>query len=145
MKKNNVDLQVAVILTFIALIFILVPPFNKTFLRALFSLPILFLIPGYVLVAALFPSKGGLDGAERVLFSFGLSIAVVSLAGFALNFTKYGITLVPIISILYVFILLISGVSIIRRGRMPEEDRFAVDGEGWVRAGKKWLSSVLKS
>lgn len=145
MKKTNVDLQVAVILTFLALIFILVPPFNKTFLRVLFSLPILFFIPGYVLVAALFPAKKGLDGVERVLFSFGLSLAVVSLVGFALNFTDYGITLVPVISVLYIFILLVSGVSIVRRRQTPEEDRFAVNWEEWIRAGRKLLSSLVKS
>lgn len=145
MKERNADLMVAILLTSLALIFILLPPFNKTFIRVLLSLPVLFFIPGYVFVAGLFPGKNGLDGVERALFSFGLSIAVVSLIGFALNFTDYGITLVPVISVLYVFILLVSGAAIVRRQRMPEEERFSVDFGEWIKAGRKMVASLLKS
>jgi uncharacterized membrane protein len=115
MKQSNVDLYTAVILTFLALVFILLPPFNQTPLRVIFSLPLLFFIPGYVAMQALFPRKETLDVAELALFSFGLSLAIVSLIGFALNFTKYGIALVPTIAVLYVFILLAGGACIVRR------------------------------
>ncbi len=134
MRSNNIDLQAAIILTTLAIIFILVPPFNKTFLRVVLSLPLLFFIPGYVLMAALFPRKEGLDGVERVLFSFGSSLAMVSFVGFGLNFTDYGITLIPVISVLYVLILLIAGVSIVRRGRTPEQDRFTVNWNRWIKS-----------
>jgi len=62
-------------------------------------------LPGYALIAALFPSKNDLDGIERLALSFGLSIAVVPLIGLGLNFTPFGIRLVPIIVSLSVFTL----------------------------------------
>lgn len=113
--KSNLDLYAVLILTSLALVFILLPPFNQTPLRVILSLPLLFFIPGYVAMRALFPEREALDAAELVLFSFGLSLAVVALIGFALNFTEYGVTLVPVIAVLYAFILLASGACILRR------------------------------
>ncbi len=47
-------------------------------------------------VAGEMDSREGIDGIERVALSFGLSIAIVPLIGLALNFTPWGIRLVPI-------------------------------------------------
>jgi len=41
-------------------------------------------LPGYTLIATLFPRKDDLDGIERVALSFGLSIAITPLLGLAL-------------------------------------------------------------
>lgn len=128
------DLQAVVILAALTLIAVLVPPINATPLRIFFALPFLFFLPGYVFVAALFPGKEGLDWIERIVFSIGLSIAIVSLAGFALNFTRFGITLAPVISVLYVFIIACSSLSYVRRRRVPEEERFTVELKGWAKA-----------
>jgi|TARA_B100002003_G_C14074431_1_gene516862 uncharacterized membrane protein len=127
MDKTNLDLYAAIILISVALIFLLMPPFNKIFLRIILSLPILFFIPGYVLLTAIFPGKDGIDGVERILFSLVLSIAVISIAGWGLSFLYKGINLNYIASFLYVFILLLCMVSIIRRGRLPKKNRFTID------------------
>src|SRR6266545_1597981 len=55
-------------------------------------------VPGYVLVAALFPGGQEIDWIERIALSFGLSIAVVPLLGLVLNFTPWGIRFVPIVA-----------------------------------------------
>jgi uncharacterized membrane protein len=63
---------------------------------------ILFL-PGFMLISALYPRSGELDGLERLALSIGLSLAIVPLVGLMLNYTPWGITLTPIMVSLAVF------------------------------------------
>jgi len=80
--------------------------------------------PGYSLVAAVFPKRDDLDIVQRLALSFGLSIAVVPLAGVVLNFTPWGIGLYPVLISLLVFIIAASAVACYRRRRLPAEERF---------------------
>jgi len=63
---------------------------------------ILFL-PGFMLISALYPRSGELDGLERLALSIGLSLAIVPLVGLMLNYTPWGITLTPIMVSLAIF------------------------------------------
>jgi uncharacterized membrane protein len=80
--------------------------------------------PGYSLVAALFPERDDLDIARRLALSFGLSIVVVVLMGFILNYTPWGISLYNVLIWLLVFIMAASVVACYRRRRLPEGERF---------------------
>jgi uncharacterized membrane protein len=80
--------------------------------------------PGYSLVAAVFPGRDDLDIARRLALGFGLSIVVVVLVGFILNYTPWGISLYPVLISLLVFIMAASGTAYYRRRRLPEEERF---------------------
>jgi uncharacterized membrane protein len=93
-------------------------------LRIALGLPFILFFPGYVLIAALFTRKEDLSGIERVALSFGLSIAVVPLIGLGLNYTPWGIRLVPILVSLIIFIVAMSGIAWYRRHRLPAEDTF---------------------
>lgn len=64
--------------------------FPSNVLRIILGLPFLLFFPGYTLVAALFTRKEGMGSIERVVLSFGLSIAVVPLVGLILNYTALG-------------------------------------------------------
>jgi uncharacterized membrane protein len=103
-----------------------VPVLNESFLRILFGVAMVLFIPGYALIAALFPGRGDLDGIERVALSFGLSIAVVPLIGLALNYTPWGIRLDPILVSLTLFTLAMTLVAWYRRLLLPAGDRFTV-------------------
>ncbi len=70
------DLHIVLLLTALTLAAVFIPQLNSTPLRVIFGLPFVLFLPGYALIAALFPGKGDLDGIERVALSFGLSIAV---------------------------------------------------------------------
>lgn len=97
--------------------------------RVILGLPFILFIPGYVLVFALFPARKtdhGIDTLERVVLSFGLSIAVVPLIGLLLNYTPWGIRLEPILLSLLLFILGIGLVGIYRWTHTPTEDRFII-------------------
>ncbi len=70
-------------------------------------------------------SEGGLDWTARIILSFGLSIAIVSLAGLTLNLTPWGITLQSIVAAVLLFTLIVGPVAIARRLRLPREDRLS--------------------
>ena len=122
--KLGKDLWLIGILTILLIVVIAFSP--STIARIILGLPFLLFFPGYTLMAALFPKKGSLGGVERLALSFGLSIAVVPLMGFVLNFTPWGIRLYPILISLAVFILAASGVAWYRRGKLAPEERFRV-------------------
>jgi len=72
---------------------------------------------------ALFPNKD-INNLERIVFSIGFSIAVVSLLGLLLNYTAWGIRLVPILLCLELFIFCLGTIAIFRWRRTPAENRY---------------------
>ena len=117
----HLDLAFVPILVVLSIIFILIPPFNQTFLRIIFALALLLFLPGYMFVAVIFPKRGELGPIERFTFSIGFSIAITVFDGFGLNYTVWGfrtdsitISLSIIIGILFLF-------TFIQRWRYGEE------------------------
>ena len=95
------DLSAIIILSLVLALFTyLVPDFPG---RIVVGLPFILFFPGYALIATLFPEKKSLDLIERIALSFGLSIAIVPLIGFGLNYTPFGIRLDPILWSLIAF------------------------------------------
>jgi uncharacterized membrane protein len=142
---------------------VFLPIVNESPIRVIVGLVFVLFVPGYAFIAALFPEAGesptrspdipddpdseepndasfrgrGIDGIERVALSFGLSIAIVPLIGLVLNFTPFGIRLVPILLSLSAFTIITTAVAAIRRWDLPPEERFRVPYEDWIRAGKQ--------
>ena len=145
------DLAVICFLVFLTLAIVLIPGLNTTPIRALVGLVFVLFPPGYTFIAALFPEGSvsdestneveksqslrpgsGIDGLERVALSFGTSIAIVPLIGLALNFTPWGIRLVPILVSLSGFTLCMTAIAAVRRSRLPDEERFSVPYKKWI-------------
>jgi uncharacterized membrane protein len=120
------DIFIIIAYTILTVIFIIVPPLSNTWIRTVLGLPMVLFFPGYALIAALFPKKDDLDGIERVALSFGLSIAVVPLLGLGLNYTPWGIRLIPILVTLVIFTLIMCAITIYRRSELPEGEVFSV-------------------
>lgn len=74
----------------------------------------------------------GIDGIERVALSFGLSIAIVPLIGLVLNFTLWGIRLVPIVLSVSGFTVVCTVVAARRRWALPADAQFQVPYRQWV-------------
>jgi uncharacterized membrane protein len=89
----------------------------------LFAVPLVLFLPGYVLVAALFPRDAEIGWIERFALSFGLSIAVVPLLGLLLNFTPWGIRFGPIVVTITLFTMGVGLVAYKRRIRLPVDQR----------------------
>ena len=125
-RNYYMDIILIVTLTLLTAAFVLIPPLNKTFIRTILGILLVLFIPGYSLIAALFPKWGDLDGIERAALSFGLSIAVTPLIGLALNYTPWGIRLDPILISLTIFTLTLCLITYLRRRNLTEEERFFV-------------------
>ena len=75
-------------------------------LRWLFGL-ILICLPGYATIKLLFPFSE-LQFYERLALSVALSLAVIPIVGFILNFTPWGIRFLPIVTSLAAYAILTS-------------------------------------
>ncbi|MDI6719426.1 MAG: DUF1616 domain-containing protein [Methanomicrobiales archaeon] len=128
------DLAGTYIWTICTLMAVYIPVLSATPLRLLFGLPLVLFVPGYALIAALFPRKGDLDGIERVALSFGLSIAVVPLIGLGLNYTPFGIRLDPILASLVAFTVAMAAVAQYRRHLLGPEERYEVSSGAMLAA-----------
>ena len=97
-----VDLLTCIVLA-AATVLLTLTPLESPALRIPLGLAMVLIVPGYALIAALFPRRTDLDSIERIALSFGLSIAVVPLIGLGLNYTPWGIRLTPVVISLAIF------------------------------------------
>ena len=125
-------LLVVVLITVITL-------FPSNILRIILGLPFVIFFPGYTLMAALFPRRESVSGIERLVLSFGLSIAVVALIGLILNSTPWGIRLESILWSTASFILIMAVITWFRRKRLLEES-FSIE---FTLASVSWGKGVL--
>ena len=83
--------------------------------------------------------SGSIDGIERIALSFGLSIAITPLIGLVLNFTPFGIRLVPIVLSIGGFTVIACLFAARRRQELPPEDRFRVPYRAWLGMARSEL------
>ena len=131
--KTMQDIALVNILS--ALLIAVIAFFPDSPVRILLGLPFMLFFPGYTLICALFPRNKDLDIVERLTLCTGLSIAVTSLIGLALNYTAFGITLYSVVCSLFLFMLMMSVVAVYRRSTITPTDVFAplaaVNMSGW--------------
>jgi len=118
---DNLDLFFVPVFVVLSILFILIPPYNETFLRIIIALPLLLFMPGYMFIAAMFPKRGELGTIERFTMSIGLSIAITVFDGFGLNYTPWGFRPNSITISLSIIIMLLLLVTIIQRWRYGNE------------------------
>jgi len=87
-------------------------------LRWIFGGLLLVFVPGFAFIRTLFPFERFIDRWERLALSCGLSIALAVLVAFGLNFTPWGITLVPTATILAGITLVCILIATVRRARV---------------------------
>ena len=66
------------------------------YLRYVFGGLLILFLPGYALIQTLYAKRAELDGLTRIALSIGLSLALVPLDGLVLNYTPFGIRLIPV-------------------------------------------------
>ena len=156
-RRLSADLAAVLALVGLTNAAVFLPVVNDSPLRVVVGLAFVLFVPGYAFVAALFPEAGepptaddgsepdgglqdrGIDGIERTALSFGLTIAIVPLIGLALNFTPFGIRLVPILVGISGFTAVATAVAARRRWDLPADERFAVPYREWLAAGRSEL------
>ncbi|MDY0387989.1 MAG: DUF1616 domain-containing protein [Methanolobus sp.] len=143
-KRIPADIILVIALALLTDLFVLVPFLSDSPIRIVLGLPMVLFLPGYALIAALFPGKDDLDGIERIALSFGLNIAVVPLLGLALNYTPWGIRLVPILVFLTNFIVIMAMVAIFRREALGDA-AFSVPFREMYESAKAEISTKPES
>jgi len=84
------------------------------YLRYVFGTVLVLFLPGYALIEALYP-KRELDDLTRFALSIGLSLALVPLTGLVLNYTPFGIRLLPVAISLACLTVALLVVALIRK------------------------------
>jgi len=98
-------------------------------LRIVLGLPFILFIPGYLLIFVLFPARKtdeGITVIERIALSFGISMAVVALIIFALNYTSWRIQSESGPISIFVFVIGIGAISLYRWFKTAPDERFTV-------------------
>lgn len=150
-----VDLLAAVGLTLALNAAVFVPALSATPLRIPLGALFVGLVPGYVVVAALFPERhrgepgddqsaspapavaaGGVTVTERLLLSVGLSVVVVPATGYLLNFTPWGVRLTPVLLAASGFTVAVAVVAALRRRRVEDAARFRPELPDWRAGGR---------
>lgn len=109
-------------------------------LQILFGLPLLLFVPGYALTTVLFPRKpaksentplydaspfsGGINGGERLAYSLGGTMVLVTAVAIGLNFTSVGIRPVPVVLIIGALSAVLLLLGAVRRSRVDRHRRY---------------------
>jgi len=120
------DLTLVVVWLAAGIVAIYLPILNQTPVTIVFALPVVLFIPGYCLIAALFPKNDDIGLSERIALSIGLSIAIIPLIGLGLNFTPWGIRLDSVVITVTVFTWVLILIAHYRRASLPFEERFNI-------------------
>ena len=157
------DLIAVALLVLAADAAVLLPGIRETPLRVVLGMPLVLFVPGYLLLAILFPGvpkdrpangdagglsawtrdkysvrsyrEKGIDGVERAALSLALSLALIPVFGLILTFT-WRLDLLPIVTILSGFAVVAAVFAAVRRVRVPKQDRFTLSA---------WTSDVRSS
>lgn len=120
------DLVIFTLLSLLMIITVLVPPLNKTPIWILPGSLFICFIPGYLLMAVMFPKNDDLELVERFAVGCGSSLVLTSLVGLAFNYTPWSIRLELILIVLAVFSLIFCLVTFLRMKKLPLERRLRI-------------------
>jgi uncharacterized membrane protein len=123
---------ITIILALVATLTIFTIPENTNplaFIRFFLGSIFVLFLPGYALSRALFQSRvhfknsgQSLKKIERIALSIGMSIALASLAGLILNYTPWGIRLMPVTLSLLAFTLSVATVAVLNENRSARHE-----------------------
>lgn len=129
-----------------------VPPSN-TVVRVAVGAPLLLFLPGYGVLAALFPGRyradrefgrrpdrvRGLTFHRRLALAFGVSVALLPFLGLAIQFAGMTPGFQPVLTAVSVLVVGTTLVAGVRRYRLPEGERFELPVRDSARAFRTWL------
>lgn len=164
LRDVPLDLTVVIAVTILVNLAVFAPVVRETSARVPLALVFLLFVPGYALVAALFPEAEpspvgnatagteleseenerawtlgrarGIDVPARIALSLCLSVAIVPLIGLVLTVSSLELRLLSLTAALSVFVILVTAISVVRRWRLPENERFHVPYRKWVATAR---------
>ncbi len=125
-QKLPKNLITFTLLSLLMIITILVPALNKTDLWMVLGSLFVCLIPGYLLLAVMFPKNEDMELIERLALAFGGSIILTSLIGLAFYYTPWKIRIEYMLIVLAVFSLIFCLITFLRMRKVPLERRLSI-------------------
>lgn len=146
------DLVAVVVFSLLTGAGLLVLGVESTVARAALGVPLLLFVPGYVLVAIVFPGEGqtvasknylphvaddslqanGIDGVERVALAFGMSVVLLPILALALAASPLPLETPQTVGVLVVTGCVGAVVAALRRFRLPVDERYRVPLGHWI-------------
>lgn len=130
----NMDLLLIFLTTIIAIIFIITPKLNETFMKTILEFSLILFLPGYSLIATLFLKRNDIDIIERISLSLGISIVVTLMFSLVFYLTSWGVKLTPILISLSIFTIVFIFVAFIRRRNIPKYEKFYLNFDGFFKS-----------
>ena len=136
------DLGIIFTLVILTVLVISLPALADNPVRTALGLALTLFLPGYSLISALFPGKKELGGIERIALGFGLSITVVPVIGFILNYTPFGVTQESVLYSVAAFTLIFAILTYSRRMSLEDEE-FKVSFDLTIKVPENKADRVL--
>ena len=133
MRRRNLDLVLIIAIAAFNII-LAVYPINQKMIQLFIALPLVFVVPGYVLMEAVFQKRllemmnmpsfmlrpgiaRPLNALERFTLSIGLSITLDIIGGFLLNLFPIGLTTISWLTFLGILTLVFAMIIVVQRLR----------------------------
>jgi uncharacterized membrane protein len=128
---TTLDVAAVVVVALLGAIVFSLPLELPVVVRAALAIPLLLFVPGYAVVAALYPRAHHKSGPgsieptsiERVALAIGLSLFLVPLVGVAVD-AVWSLTLVPILDGVAAVTIAAGTLALVRRRRLPADEQF---------------------
>lgn len=128
------DLKIIYLISLLSIVFILVPPFSETPLRIPFALILIFFVPGYAFISAMFPGNREISGIERFTLSVGFSIVIMVFDGFLISLTVWKFRPNSITFSLVLLTFIFGIIAYLARKRIPVEEQFSFSYKDFIRS-----------
>ena len=142
--KQGYSLLLINLLAIILVLIINIIPISP--IRIILAFPFVLFFPGFVLTKALFPKNNSMDNVSSIALSFGLSIAIVVILGFVLNYTPLGLHLESLLYSTFITIVILSIIGWLRLNWLPKDERKDIElllPRFGIRIRDKVLSIIL--
>jgi uncharacterized membrane protein len=139
---------------------VLLSPFRlETWVMAAVALPFLFVLPGFVFLAVLFPRRAkktdvradgplftlhtrGIDGVERGVLSFGMSLVLVPIIAVGYSLFPIGYSRQAVAGTLLGLVLVAIVVAAIQRARVPADERYELAIKPRLNGARRAVTTV---
>jgi len=120
------DLALILIITAAAIVVVFAPLTSISTARAIAGMLLIFFVPGYALLAAVFPQKESITNVERAIFSLVFSVIIVGGVGLLLSYTQLGISSAPLVASISVFVVVSTCAAYVRRRSLSPGRSFSI-------------------
>ena len=122
LKTNLLDL--IIIMTYMVIFSVISIISSNEVILFFLGIPFIFIVPGYLLITAMYPRKHTITLPERIALTIGLSFILLPSIGLLLNFTPLGIQQIPVMASIVIFSGLLCTAVYYQRLKIPVEEQF---------------------